>query len=310
MNAFLGRSPAALLHAQPRGRLRIFHLEPRLNLAASIRRVDALRDDAFQSHPAGVLENVSAVAAEVFAVADAGPRFAQQLGQSRLAVGERLAAHVGAVEREQIERIGVGAGIVDARHQPFEVGDAALAVAAAFGVDDGVADVEPRDVLDDPRIAFGPIDAGHGVEADAPAAGVDLQTEAVVLDFVDPAVGGRRTLGAARQAGINEGSRRKRGPLAGTLVTPRDHNGAAYSQTEASAPEEAEACLGAAPWVRMAALRQSKCNAARAVPKAKPRLRWSRGSGLGTLVRTGGGPFDLEQRDAAALPFQKRSPGW
>ena len=54
---------------------------------------------------------------------------------------------------------------------------------------------------------------------------MDLQAEAVVLDFVDPAVGDRRTLGAARQAGIDEGGRRKRGTLAGYAITPRDHGG-------------------------------------------------------------------------------------
>ena len=79
----------------------------------------------------------------------------------------------------------------DARHQAFKVGDAVLAVAAAFGVDDDVLHVEPRHVLDDPRISLGPVDAGHGVEPDALAAGVDLEAEAVVLDLVDPTVGGR-----------------------------------------------------------------------------------------------------------------------
>ena len=127
-------------------------------------------------------------------------------------------AHVVAVERQQIERIGVGAGIVHAGHQALEIGDAVVAVADALGVDDGVPHVEPRHVLDDPRIALGPVDAGHGVEPHPRAAGVDLQAEAVVLDLVHPAVGDRRTLGAARQAGIDECSRRKRGTLAGTLL--------------------------------------------------------------------------------------------
>ena len=48
-----------------------------------------------------------------------------------------------------------------------------------------VAHVEPRHVLDDPRIPFRPVDAGHGVEPDPVLSGVDLEPEAVVLDLVD-----------------------------------------------------------------------------------------------------------------------------
>ena len=92
--ALAGSLPSAFLHAQPRGGLRVFRLEPGFHFAASVRRVDALRHDAFEAELAGVLENVSAVAAHVFAVADAGLGFAQQLGERGLAIGERLAAHV------------------------------------------------------------------------------------------------------------------------------------------------------------------------------------------------------------------------
>jgi hypothetical protein len=67
-----------------------------------------------------------------------------------------------------------------------------------------VAHVEPRHVLDDPRIPLGPVDAGHGVEAHALVAGVDLQSETVVLYLMHPAVRDRRALGAGRQAGVDE----------------------------------------------------------------------------------------------------------
>ena len=139
--------------------------------------------------------------------------------------------------------------------------------------------VEPRDVLDDPRITLGPVDAGHGVEPDALAAGVDLQAEAVVLDFVHPAVGGRRALGAGRQAGIDECSRCKRGPLAGYAVTPRDHGGVIVCRRSNESPGSARKKprlrsrargLGKAPQ----ALRpRANRELALAVPKAKPRLR-------------------------------------
>ena len=86
--------PAAFLHAQPRGGLRIFCLEPGLDFAAAIRRIDPLRHDAFEAELAGVLEDGAAVAGQVLAVADAGLGLAQQLGERGLAIGSAAGARM------------------------------------------------------------------------------------------------------------------------------------------------------------------------------------------------------------------------
>ena len=77
-----------------------------------------------------------------------------------------------------------------------------------LGVNDPRRHIEPRRVLRDPGIAFGPVDASHGVEPHPALAGVDLQPEPIVFDFMHPAFRARRFLNARRQAGINEGYRR------------------------------------------------------------------------------------------------------
>ena len=70
---------------------------------------------------------------------------------------------------------------MEPRHQPLEAGVPVVAFAAAFGVQDRVPQIEPRNVLDDPGVTLRPIDAGHGVKAHALAASVDLQPDAIVL---------------------------------------------------------------------------------------------------------------------------------
>ena len=93
---------------------------------------------------------------------------------------------------------------MEPRHQPLKAGVPVVAFAAAFGVQDRVPQIEPRNVLDDPGVTLRPIDAGHGVKAHALAASVDLQPDAIVLYFVYPAVSDRRAAGARRKAGIDE----------------------------------------------------------------------------------------------------------
>ena len=65
------------------------------------------------------------------------------LAKRGLTLTQRQSAGVGSVDRQQIERVGVGAGVIDASLQPVEIGNAVLAVAAAFRVDDRMVDFEP-----------------------------------------------------------------------------------------------------------------------------------------------------------------------
>ena len=61
----------------------------------------------------------------------------------------------------------LGDRIVATPLQTVEIGDAVFTIAAAFCVDDGVIDIKPADILDDPWITLGPVHARHGVEPQA-----------------------------------------------------------------------------------------------------------------------------------------------
>ena len=78
---------AAFLHAQHCSGLRVFRLEPVFHLAASIGRLDALGHDAFESQPAGVLEDATPVAGQVLAVANSWLGLPQKLTERRLPFG-------------------------------------------------------------------------------------------------------------------------------------------------------------------------------------------------------------------------------
>jgi hypothetical protein len=63
-----------------------------------------LRDDAFATQLAGMREDGRAVALNVLAELDAGPRIGEQPFEPRLALIERLRSPVLAVELEQVDR--------------------------------------------------------------------------------------------------------------------------------------------------------------------------------------------------------------
>jgi hypothetical protein len=58
---------AAFLNPQHCGGLRVFRLEPGFHFAASVRRAEPLRYDAFEAQLAGVLEDSAAVTGYVLA---------------------------------------------------------------------------------------------------------------------------------------------------------------------------------------------------------------------------------------------------
>ena len=79
------------------GALGFFKLEPGLGLARPIGL-------------AGLIEYDATVTGQVFAVTDARLGLAQQLGERGFPLEQGQLARVVAVDRQQVERIGVGAG--------------------------------------------------------------------------------------------------------------------------------------------------------------------------------------------------------
>ena len=98
-----------------------------------------------------MLEYYPAVAGYVLAVANAGLCLPQQVRQCCLSLAQRQSARVCSVDRQQVECISIGDLIVATPLQAVEIGDAVVTIAAALGVDDGVIDIKPADILDDPR---------------------------------------------------------------------------------------------------------------------------------------------------------------
>ena len=137
----------------------------------------------------------------------------QELGQSGLAFDQRPPPQIVAVAHEQIESARHRGVIVGATVQGVEIGNALRRQADHFGVEDGGA-LDPRDFLDDARVALGPVGGVHGVEAHPPVADVDLQPIAVVLELVRPAGTARRLLGDGRTARMDEGGGRVIRPAA------------------------------------------------------------------------------------------------
>lgn len=88
----------------------------------------SFRDDAFQAQPAGVLEDHLALLAEVLAEAQGGRGACEQLPQPRLALDQRRAAQVVAVEIEKVEKIedeAVGAAFAEVGLEGAEIRRAA-----------------------------------------------------------------------------------------------------------------------------------------------------------------------------------------
>jgi hypothetical protein len=105
--------------------------------------------------------------------------------------------------------------------QAIEVGAALLVGADNLSVDHG-RDLNPRRLLDDPRISLRPVRPVDRVEPHTSCPpGVYLQPAAVVLDLVHPAITAWRLLGNGGTAGMNEAQRHAPKSALGITGTPQ-----------------------------------------------------------------------------------------
>ena len=86
-----------------------------------------------------------------------------------------------------------------------KVRQAIIVGTATLRINDGLLDRQPSRVLDNTRIAVGPINAGSGEQAHAAYPDVDLQAIAVVFYFMHPRRTTWRPLGYGRQTRGYEG---------------------------------------------------------------------------------------------------------
>ena len=117
-----------------------FGLDEIVGPAGTIRRVAPLGDDAFETDFAGILENERPVPVEMLGVADQAVLLAvfSKSRECRLALGERLAGQVAAVEMQKIEDVideAIAAAIFQIGLQQREIADAVLILDDDFAVE-------------------------------------------------------------------------------------------------------------------------------------------------------------------------------
>ena len=185
--------------------LHAFRLHPAAVPSRAIRLIAPLRDDSFEARAARFLEKRVAAAVDVLGEADA-PRLpgADQFLQPRFPFVERERVERLAVQTEQIEdevdERPALAGIAGVLHR--------LKARTAIGEDDRRLAVDERIIepellhgAGDLRERGGPVVAVARVERHASFADACANAIAVVLNFVEPLVAGRRRRDERRQLG-------------------------------------------------------------------------------------------------------------
>src|SRR5258708_6226852 len=101
----LDSAPLFLRLALDRWCRRVLELQPVLRPAGAVARAEALRDDAFETHPAGVAEYTLAIVGEVLVQTQPRRAPTQQARERRLARLQRLAPQVLAIQLEEVEGV-------------------------------------------------------------------------------------------------------------------------------------------------------------------------------------------------------------
>ena len=110
-----------------------------------------------------------------------------------------LPPQVVAVQLDQIEDVEEHAPVIAPPPQPVELRHAVPVAGDRLSVDQARAHPERAGGLEDQRKASRPIEAVAGEQLDAGGVPADHHAEAVVLDLVNPAGAGRRSLGRRRE---------------------------------------------------------------------------------------------------------------
>src|SRR5579862_2388672 len=182
-------------------------LDEILRPARAIRRIFALRYDAFEIQAAGVLEDHRAVFRKMFGVADAAV-FAgglEQPLQLSLARRQRLAGQVTAVEMQKVEHVidqAIAAAVLQIGLQEREARNAFVVFDDQFAVEQRGFGRQCGDRRRDRFEAVRPIQAFARQQAHLAAIEPRLDTIAVVFDLVQP-------FGAARRVAVQSGKARR-----------------------------------------------------------------------------------------------------
>lgn len=218
--------PAAVMHRQQQRRERpprlvggapaddhelllhpAFDLEPALGAARAIGRVGAFGDDAFELERAGAREHRLALGLDVIGIDQRPGTLSDQFAQGLLAVTQRQAAQILAVEREQIEQIiGQFARAAGERIlQRAEIGVALRIRHGDLAVEHRVAARQRLQGRHQRRESVGPVEAVARADRHAAAGERGHCAIAVIFDFVEPPAALRRLVHQGRQLRRDEG---------------------------------------------------------------------------------------------------------
>ena len=169
----------------------------------------ALGDDAFEVVLAGLGEEGRALALHMIGVANraAFRQARDERRQQRLALDQRQAGEIAAVEMQQIEDvIGQPLGLAARERilQSSEAGDAILAHHRDLAVQISGADLGQRQGRGDRPEARRPVEAAAGEHADLAGLEAGRRAVAVQLDLVDPVIAGRRLVREGGELGRDE----------------------------------------------------------------------------------------------------------
>src|SRR5215831_4503346 len=175
--------------------IQVLHFEPIGRAAGTVGRVLALRDNAFESHLAGVPKYGLAVAFHVFIEADAGAGLGHDRCERGLANLKRIAPQVIAVLLDQVEGVKEYALVSALVTDEIERGHAVVIAGDSFAVDDAGARAQAGERINDQREATGEVIARTAVEPHPWAVLPGNDAEAIVLDLVQPLAARRQLVG-------------------------------------------------------------------------------------------------------------------
>ncbi len=171
-------------------RIRALGLDEALRAAAAIRCVAALGDDAFEPHPAGMIEHRRPIVIQMLAVSDRPAPLPDQTRELRLALRERQTGKIAAVTVKEIEDVvdePLAVTCLECRLQTGERGDAACVLDHDLAIDQRGTRRQLGHGVGDVRKSVRPIEALARQQPDLAMVKPRLDAIAVELDLVDPA---------------------------------------------------------------------------------------------------------------------------
>jgi hypothetical protein len=187
-----------------RRRCAVFNLDPMFASAGTIGRPEPLRHNALAAERASVLEDDRAVALKMFIEGDTRMGFAHQAGERALARLDRKLAQIVAVQLQKVERAMDGGCIGPLPPDQVEDGKPVFVAHDHLAINQAGARLQARHSRDNKGKSASEIVAVASNEPHAGGIASCQESEAVVLDLVNPTCARRRRFCGGRETGLDE----------------------------------------------------------------------------------------------------------